>query len=145
MTRIRYSIVPLLVGMFLLASCASMGTGGGGDDTSTVRVEVVNPNVTLNVGDPTRMYVSVVNLTDETLEGLVFVVKSQPSYRLDLSYDGGDIDPIPPRSSWSYPGGIGIRARETGRVVITFEVWDDGVLLGRDIAYVRIAPDPFYE
>jgi hypothetical protein len=132
----------VLVGLFAIASCASMDAR---DDSSVVRVEVVNPNITLTVGDPAKIHVSVINLTDETLEGLEFIVEPRPSYRADLTYKGGDIDPIPPRGSWSPPAAVGLRVRETGRVIITFEVWDDGVLLGKDIAFVRIAPDPFYE
>jgi hypothetical protein len=91
------------------------------------------------------MYVSVVNLTDETLEGLELSIRVNPTYRIDLSYSGGDIDPIPPRGSWSVPNGIGIRAREVGTTAVTFEVQKDGVSLGRGTAYVRISPDPFYE
>ncbi|MBN1883456.1 MAG: hypothetical protein JW885_14915 [Deltaproteobacteria bacterium] len=141
----KYCIIPALVGLFIVASCAPMAVKGEGVESPVVRVEVVNPNVVLNVDDPTRMYVSVVNLTDETLDGLEFSVRMHPTYQIDLSYLGGDIDPIPPRGSWSPPGGVGIRARVTGRVVITFEVQRDGVPLAKDIAYVRIAPDPFYE
>jgi len=142
MIQRKYSIIPVLLGLLVIASCASMDIR---DDSSAVRVEVVNPNITLTVGDPTKIYVSVVNLTDETLEGLEFIVNPRPSYRVDLTYKGGDIDPIPPRGSWSPPDAVGLRVRETGSLIITFEVWDDGVLLGKDIAYVRIAPDPFYE
>ena len=141
----KHGIIPVMVGLLVAASCAGMETKSEGVDSSVVRVEVVNPNASLNVDDPTRMYVSVVNLTDETLDGLEFIVTPRPSYVIDLTYLGGEIDPIPPRGSWSPPGGVGIRARETGRVVITFEVQKDGVRLAKDTAYVRIAPDPFYE
>jgi hypothetical protein len=141
----KYSFVPLLAVFLVVASCAGMETKSDGGDSAVVRVEVVNPNASLNVDDPTRMYVSVVNLTDETLDGLEFSVRESPTYLIDLSYTGGDIDPIPPRGSWSPPGGVGIRARVTGRVVITFEVLKDGVPLAKDTAYVRVSPDPFYE
>lgn len=141
----KYGIVPLLAVFLVAASCAGMETKSDGGDSAVVRVEVVNPNASLQVDDPTRMYVSVINLTDETLDGLEFSVRESPTYLIDLSYTGGDIDPIPPRGSWSPTGGVGIRARETGRVVITFEVLKDGVPLAKDTAYVRVAPDPFYE
>jgi len=141
----KYGIVLLLVALFLVASCAAMETKSEGVDSSVVRVEVVNPNATLDVGDPTKLYVSVINLTDDTLEGLVFLIRPHPSYRIDLSYSEGEIDPIAPRGSWSPPGGVGIRAREVGRVVITFEVQKDGIPLAKDTAFVSISPDPFYE
>jgi len=141
----KYGIVPALAAFLVLTACVGMETNGGGADSSMIRVEVVSPNINLQVDDPTRLYVSVVNLTDETLDGLEFSVRESPTYLIDLSYTGGDIDPIPPRGSWSPPGGVGIRARKTGRVVITFEVSRDGVPLAKDTAFVRVSPDPFYE